>query len=426
MFICLINVKERIQLMDTLKLANQVEQYVIDMRRDFHKYPEISLQEKRTIEVITKKLETMGIDFEIVPNGGVLGTIKGKKQGKTLILRADMDALPMTEATTNLKKPRNVISENKGAAHMCGHDGHSAMLLGVAKVLSENNDSLRGNVILAFEQGEENGAGIQGIMERLIELGADGVWGMHLQADIPAGKVSVDPGPRMASAFVFNTVIKGSAGHGSRPDLANSPLDCFTDFYNNLKSMRINSLDPFKAITYSIGTITSGFAPNVVPETLQFSGTARFLHYDQGLKAEKEFKRLLVKTCDLHRCSYEFIREPVAKDLLVYNHEQCATLALEAVNKSIGTKAVYNYPAWLASESFGYYQKYFPGVFAFLGIKNQEKGTGADHHNPHFDIDEDVLKLGVAITLQYTIDFLNSDKKIQFTSEKRDIKELMM
>jgi amidohydrolase len=412
--------------MNALESAEKVENYVIAIQRDLHLHPELGLQEVRTMKVVTEELEKMGIPFEVVPNGGIIGFIEGEQDGKTLVLRADLDALPMQEEETNLYKNKVIVSQYDDVAHTCGHDGHTAMLLGAAKILSQNKDQLKGRVILAFEQGEEIGGGIFELLQRLIEIGADGVWGIHLKSDIPTGKISVDPGPRMASAFGFNVMIKGKGGHGSRPDLSVSPLDCFTDFYNHLKSMRLNALDPFQTITFSIGTINAGAAANVIPDTLQFSGTSRFLQYEQGKKAEKEFKRLLEKTCDLHQCTYEYLAEPKAFDLIVYNHEDCAEIALNSIKTSLGVEALYQYPAWMASESFGLYQKYFPGVFAFLGIENNEKGTGAEHHNPHFELDEDALKMGVAATVQYTIDFLNSNKKIAFIPSERDLEEFLI
>lgn len=413
-------------LIDSLKSAEEVENYVIGLRRDLHLHPEISLHEERTIKVVMEELTKMGIVVEVVPNGGVIGIINGEQEGKSLVLRADLDALPMKEEELNLKERKIVVSRNDEAAHTCGHDGHTAMLLGAAKILSQNKDKLKGKVILAFEQGEENATGIFNILKRLIEIGADGVWGIHLKSDIPSGKISVDAGPRMAGYFTFSIRIIGKSGHGSRPDLAISPLDCFTDFYTQLKAMRLNALDPFSAVTYAIGSLSSGSVANIIPDTLEFSGTCRYLNYEQGLRAEHEFKRILEKICELHYCTYEFITEPKAVNLFVYNQEDCASVALEAVKTSIGEEAVYHYPAWMASESFAYYQKYFPGVFAFLGIENKEKGTGAEHHNAHFDLDEDVLKLGVAATVQYTIDFLNSKKEINFTPEQKGLKDLFI
>lgn len=409
---------------NTLALAEKIEQYVIDIRRDLHMYPEISLQEERTMKVVTDELHKLGINFEIVQNGGIIGIIEGKAPGKSVILRADLDALPMNEEETNLNQKKVVVSQIENAAHTCGHDGHTAMLLGAASILVQNKEMIKGKVILAFEQGEENGAGIQALLTRLVEIGADGIWGIHLKSDLPAGKISVDPGPRMSAAFLFDVIIKGKSGHGSRPDLACSPLDCFTDFYTYLKTMRLTSLDPFQPITYSIGSISSGSVANIIPEDLHFNGTVRYLQYEQGLSAATEFHRLLEKTCELNNCTFEYIQKPKASDLLVYNNETCAPIASNAIKIALGEETLIQYPAWMASEPFAYYQKYFPGIFAFVGIKNEEKGTGAEHHNAHFDLDEDALKLGVAATIQYALDFLNSEEKIEFIAEDKAVAEL--
>lgn len=409
---------------NTLALAEKVEQYVIDIRRDLHRHPEISLQEERTIKVVTDQLHKLGIDFELVHNGGIIGIIEGDSPGKSIILRADLDALPMKEEDTNLNQKKLVVSQIDNAAHTCGHDGHTAMLLGAASILVQNKAKIKGKVILAFEQGEENGAGIQALLTRLVEIGADGIWGIHLKSDLPAGRISVDPGPRMSAAFLFDVIIKGKSGHGSRPDLAVAPLDCFVDFYNHLKTMRLTSLDPFQPITYSIGNVSSGTVSNIIPEDLRFNGTARYLQYEQGENAAKEFHRLLEKTCELHGCTFEYIVKPKANDLLVYNHESCAGIAKDAIKSALGKETLIHYPAWMASEPFANYQKYFPGIFAFVGIENAEKGTGAEHHNAHFDLDEDALKLGVAATVQYALDFLSSDKQIDFIAEDKAVKEL--
>ncbi|MFJ5788657.1 amidohydrolase [Lysinibacillus sp. NPDC093197] len=412
--------------LETLKWAQEIEDYVIGIRRDLHRHPEIGLHEVRTIKVVTEELSKLGIDYEIVPDGGIIGFIDGNQAGKTLILRADLDALPMKEEATNLKMKKVVVSNTDEAAHTCGHDGHTAMLLGAAKILSQHKDKVKGRVLLAFEQGEEMGGGIFNLLKRLCEIGADGVWGIHLKSDMPTGKISVEAGPRMAASFSFNVVIKGKSGHGSRPDLSVAPLDCFTDFYSNLKAMRLSSLDPYKTITYSIGTINSGTAINIIPESLQFSGTARYLDFEQGAHAANEFKRILEKVCELHHCTFEFITEPKECDLIVSNQKDCAQLAIAAVEGAVGVNALHSTPAWMASESFAFYEKYFPGVFAFVGIQNIEKGIGAEHHNVYFDIDEDALKLGVAATVQYTINFLDNENQIEFTPDKRDIKSLFV
>ncbi len=410
--------------MDTLRLAEEVENYVIGIRRDLHEHPEISMEEERTIDRVISELNKMNIKYEIVPHGGVIGFIEGEDPGKTIILRADLDALPMKESTNNLIQAKTVVSKNNEAAHMCGHDGHTAMLLGSAKILAENKDKLNGNVLLAFEQGEEEDQGIYRILKRLVEIGADGVWGIHLKNDIPTGKISVDPGPRMAGLFEFDVIIHGKSGHGSRPDLAISPVACFVDFYEDLQAFRVRKLNPFKPITFSVGCIQAGSSANVIPDDLRFKGTARYLHEDQGEKGLQEFIRLLGEACHKHNCKYEFVKKPVPVDIFVYNDETCSEIAVKSITNAIGKDSVTEYFAWMASEPFGFYQQYFPGVFAFVGIQNDEEGVGAEHHNAHFDIDEDALKYGVASTVQYTLDFLNGDEEIPFQEETRDVKKL--
>lgn len=411
---------------DVLQEVLNLEEHVIEVRRFLHMNPEVGLQEKNTIQFVTNKLNELSIPFEVIENGGIIGFIEGKQPGKKLILRADLDALPMKESEYNLKQKKEVISKNDNAAHTCGHDAHTAMLLGAAKILSAHKELINGTIILAFEQAEEFGGGIFNLLTRLNEINADGIWGIHLKSDLPAGKISVEPGPRMASGFGFKVVIDGKSGHGSRPDLSIAPLDCFTDFYQNLKSMRLSKLNPFEPLTISIGSIDYGSAPNIIPQTLTFSGTCRFLHYEQGKNAVEQFKEILEKVCELHHCQYSYLNEPTAMDILVYNNEECSQIATEAVSKVFGKDVHYHFPAWMASESFSLYLKYFPGVFAFLGIQNSELGSGAEHHNEHFDVDESSLKIGVGSTVQYALDFLNSNIKINFQPEKRTVKEVFL
>ncbi|SHJ48416.1 amidohydrolase [Dethiosulfatibacter aminovorans DSM 17477] len=411
--------------MDILKLAEKEEQYVIDMRRKFHRHPEVGGTEEHTMEIIKKELEKFGIEYEVVERGGIVGKLKGSKEGKRIILRADIDALPMQEDPNNIIKPKTCVSEIDGVAHMCGHDGHTAMLLGAAKILSENKDLINGEIVFAFEQGEEIGYGLM-IVEHLRQMKADGVWGIHLQAETPSGKISVDPGPRMAVNVTFEIEIGGKGGHGSRPDLANNPLDCFADVYNSLKDMRLNKLDPFFPTTFSVGYVKMGDAPNIIPENLTFGASLRHTDHEEiGSKAEKYIRDILNDTCKLHNCTYKFIREPKSHNILTYNNEDCSKIAAQSVVKALGEDALYQRHPWMGGESMAFYMQYFPGVFAFLGIGNEEKGTGAGHHNPHFDIDEDVLKLGAAATVQYAIDFLNSDDKINFTASEEDITTIL-
>lgn len=409
---------------EVLSLSKSIHDYVIQVRRHLHENPELSMEETETMRYVSEELERFGIPYEIVADGGIIGRIEGNNEGKTLILRADLDALPMQEATNNLTQEKIVVSHRDGIAHTCGHDAHTAMLLGAAKLLQERQKELNGKVLLVFEQGEEIGGGIENLTKRLIEIGADGVWGIHLKNDLPSGKISVEAGPRMAAPLPFDVTIKGKGGHGSRPDLAASPIDCFVDFHTRLTAMRLQQLDPQQPASFSIGSVHAGEAANVIPDTLSFAGTFRFLHREQGKRIERQFKQLLESVCETHGCTYEYTLEPQAKDLFVYNDHSCARIAEKAIERAIGTHALQTLPAWMASEPFAFYQAFFPGVFAFLGIQNEAKGTGADHHNAHFDVDEDVLQLGVAATVQYTMDFLAREEPIAFTPTVQSVDDL--
>ncbi|MDI2585595.1 amidohydrolase [Psychrobacillus sp. NEAU-3TGS] len=402
-----------------------IEQYVIDIRRDLHRHPEIGLQEVRTMNVVTEELSNMGIPYEIVPDGGIIGFIHGAQPGRTLILRADLDALPMKESLFNLKQKKAITSTIPNAAHTCGHDAHTAMLLGAAKILSSKREQIAGAIILAFEQGEEMGGGIKNLLNRLHQIGADGIWGIHLKSDLQAGKISVDAGPRMAAASGFRVVLKGKAGHGSRPDLAVSPVDCFVDFYQALRNMRHSRLSPFETITYSLGIVQAGSALNIIPDTLEFAGSFRYLNTEQGEQAIDVFKDLLTHVSDMHSCTFEYKMEPVVSDLVVMNEATCAGIATAAIEQTLGKEALATIPAWMASESFSFYLKYFPGVFAFLGVQNEEQGMGAEHHNEHFDIDESALTVGVTSTVQYALDFLDYKGTITYTVAEKDVHELL-
>ena len=391
---------------DVFRIVQNEESYIRAMYRDFHLNPELGGAEERTIKVLLGELGKFGIPCEYRKQAGIVGWINKGKPGKKIALRADIDALPLTEATNNLSRPRQFMSQNEGVMHACGHDGHMAMLLGAAKVLSNHADKIPGQIVLLFEQGEENSYGVNGIARLILEEDPDTIWGIHLYNALASGKISVDPGPRMPASILFDIEIKGKGGHGSRPDLSSSPLDCFVDVYSNLNAMRMTELDPFIATTFSIGKVRMGTTWNVIPETLTFTGSFRVTDLQEAKKTVNRCNEILKYCCDLHRCSFQIVRGLNPSGLVVYNHNGYCQLAQQSIKKVLGPSHLHSTPPWMASESMAVYLKYVPGVFAFLGINNPEKGTGAAHHNPHFEIDEDVLVLGSAATIQYALDAL--------------------
>lgn len=412
--------------MELLSHVKELEQYMIAIRRHLHQYPELSGQEDNTIAFIIEELKKLGVAHEEVPNGGVLGFIQGDPQGKTLLLRADVDALPMTEAATNLKHPRTCISQIDGVSHTCGHDAHVAMLLGAAKFFTLHPELLKGNLLLCFERGEEGTWNIYNLLQHFEtkKLKIDGAWGLHMHANLPVGTIGMRPGPVYAGLLGFEVEIRGKGGHGARPWQANNPIDCFAAIMTAMNQVRTREISPLEKLTFSVGGLHSGTKNNIIPETCVFSGTSRF--YDAqtaGQKMKEALIRVVEETAAAYHCTAVFNRlnGPTLSTIV---NEQCYEIAHKAVGNAIGQDRVITPDAKMSTESFAMYAAYYPAMFGFVGIANPEKGTGAEHHNPYFDVDEDSLIYGACATVSYAIDFLQYDKPITFTPYSGSVAQL--
>ncbi len=415
-------------MMDVLGEAKKNFDYAVSIRRHMHEYPEVTGCEVETVAMICRELDGMGIEYVVVEDGGVLGFIHGKEDGKTLLLRADMDALPIQESERNLGHDRIVRSKNDGVCHACGHDAHTAMLLSEAKILNEHKDELNGNVVLCFERGEESGGQIRNLLPYLIEtlkVKVDGCFGTHVKWDVESGKISAQPGPVMAGGAGFTIKIKGKGGHGSRPDMAKSPIECFVAIYNHMNSIRMDNVSPYDVLSFSVGTLEAGSARNVIPDELTFAGTIRSYNTAEALEPfVDQFVKVLDAECALCGCTYEVISMPKAL-FECRNNATCCEIAQNAVKKYIGEDALTVSEPWMASESFQAYLKLWPGVFTFTGIQNPEVGSGAPHHTPDFDVDEAAMVNGIAAAVGYTIDFLNYEGDIPFEPYTGDLHELV-
>ncbi len=396
--------------MTNLKIAKRYEEYIISMRRYFHAHPELTDHEDATMDAICAELGKMGVEYVVIPHGGVLGKIHGAKPGKAVLLRADCDALPVKEAE-NLNDTRCVWSETEGVMHACGHDGHMAMLLGAAQILLDKKDEIAGTVYLCFERGEELMFNVKHIFKYIDDnnIQIDSCYGSHVWADLPTGVIAINDSDMMASTMAFEITIVGKGGHGSRPDQSNSPLDCFTAIYQRLESIRLTKISPFKTCTYSIGYVHAGnMMNNVIPQEVHFAGTMRTFDIEgAGARFRAEFKRAIDNICEAYDCQPIYHIYPYPYPPTV-NDAQCAQFARQAIGEALGQQVIQCEP-WMASESFGSYLAQWPGVFAFIGINNPDKGTGAAHHNEHFDLDEDVLVKGACAHATYALEFLNSD-----------------
>ena len=410
--------------MDVKKAAAETKDYIVSIRREFHRHPELSLQEFRTAQRIEEELDKFGSPHTRVGVTGVLGTLKGAKDnGKVLVLRADIDALPIEETHECAYR-----SENAGVMHACGHDGHMAMQLMAAKCLQRWKDQWDGTVVLMFERGEEESGPLEYLL-RYLETESpwhiDACYATHVRWDIPAGKVSICHDAPMAGGFGFEIRIDGHGGHGSRPDLAESPIDCFHDFYGNMQALRMRAVPPKECLTFSIGSLHSGDVLNVIPNSLTFAGTCRFFSYDHaGRRFYEEFKRILANACQTYDCRYDILHmpEPLFE---VQNNPVCVAIAEKAVEKYIGADALTDCTPWMASETFAITSRLYPGVLTFTGIENEEKGCGANHHTPEFDLDEDGLTYGAATCLGFALDYLAEKPNIPFQRPDEPLEKLV-
>lgn len=383
----------------------EIEDYVIDLRREFHRHPEVSGTEEWTSLRVRQEIEKYGLPYQMVSKTGLIATLDTGREGGHVALRADIDALPVRDHPENLKGAKVVLSENEGFCHACGHDAHMAMLLGAMRILVDIKDQLSGQVYFCFEEGEENGGGWRGIMEGLAGKRVDTFWGIHVYSALESGKICVDPGPRMAGAALVDVTVHGKGGHGSRPDLSVSPIFAAACILNNLTAAWVNQIDANETVTLGLTAFHAGTdVYNVIPETARFLGSLRFFNRKEGAKADAIVREISEATAKMHHCTVSF--GPQFLGIPVVNDAACAERAAAALSAVLPEGAVSTCPRWYASESMAMYLDKYPGILAFLGIRNEAYGSGAEHHNEHFDVDEGVLTLGVLSTVKYATSFL--------------------
>lgn len=391
------------------------EARLIDIREFLHQYPELSGEETETLSFVRQQLLNMDIPFEEVEKGGILGFLANGHSAKTVLLRADLDALPVEEAPDNGVRPKKVVSRKKGIAHVCGHDAHTAMLLTAARLLAECRAQLDGTVIFCFERAEEGGGpghafGVRPLLAYLEQNGIrpDSCLALHVSPELETGKISVEHGGVMAGSFGFEIHIEGTGGHGSRPDLANNPLDCFVAFYQSLAGIRLREVSPYNLLTFSIPHVRVGTLGNVIEDDLYFEGTVRSLDKESLERFRDAFLRQLDHITAAFGCTYRvdlmYLEAPLCNDRKV------AKAAGEVVRDLFGDGQYEACKANLGSESFAHYTECFPGAMAFLGIKNEQLGSGASLHSDKFDLDEAALKYGAGLLAGYAFKELAKEK----------------
>ena len=385
--------------MTIAELSAKYEQYVIEMRREFHENPELSLHEERTVRRIREELDKLGIPNVTVGHNNVVGTLEGGKPGKKLAIRADIDALPVCEANDVPYK-----SKVDGVMHACGHDGHAAVLLGAAHVLSEIRDQLCGTVYLCFQVAEEVGAGADEIVEYLKSIGGvDEAIGTHLSGGAEPGQIELPDGPMMAGALGFEITVKGQGGHGSRPDRAVDPVKPACDIVLKIAMIPAQYHSPFDTCVVSPCQITAGNKNNIIPETAFIAGNIRFFKYGDGDRIFAKIKEVAENTARAYGTEAVVTSQVMAPNPVI-NDPACAARG-RAIAEQVGLEVIQREPT-TGSDNFSDFLAAFPGFYCQTGAHSSRPGASGNHHNPNFDLEESALKKVVEFFAAYTADFL--------------------
>lgn len=356
---------------------------LVSFRRDLHMYPELSFEEVDTPVKIAKYHEALGLEVRREVGGrGVVARLKGGKSGKTVALRADFDALPIQD-----EKEVEYKSRVPGVMHACGHDIHTAGLLGVAKVLSEVREELAGDVVFIHQFAEELApGGAKPMIEDGCLENVDVIYGAHVWAQEPYGTIGVHAGETMAAADAFEIVIQGQGGHGASPHTTVDSLVVASQLVLNLQQIVSRRVDPLKPAVVTVGSLHSGNAFNVIPDQAHLKGTVRTFHEEVRDLIEEEIGRIVHHTCEQAgaQAKYQYMRGYPA----VINHERETKVVEEVATRLFGSEHVKDREPIMGGEDFAYYLQHVPGTFFFVGGGNPDIQAVYPHHHPKFDVDE--------------------------------------
>jgi len=388
---------------DILLKAEAIQDWVVNFRRDFHRHPEESLKEFRTSKIISEELNKMGLKVEHISETGVVGILQGASKGKVVGLRADMDALSVTEDSGV-----EFSSENPGFMHACGHDAHVSMLLGAAKILSGMKDEIKGTVKFIFQPAEELAQGAKAMIAGgvLKNPNVDFIFGMHIWADIPVGNISIKEGPIMAGADLWKLTIKGKSCHGSSPWQGVDAITCAAAVIQGVQTLVSRVNDARSPIVINIGTIQGGERFNITPGSVEMNGMNRTFSADSRKKMPGWLKNMIENVCKGYNCDYDFDYEFFLGATV--NNATTTKATKKSLLKLVDEENLPQFEKVMGSEDFAEYLDQVPGTLMLLGCRNEEKGCCYSHHSNHFKIDEDALPLGVASYVQVTLDYLSN------------------
>jgi len=386
---------------DIEALVRQNHDSVVALRRYFHTYPELSAQEFNTQKKIMAELSAIGLHPRTAAGTGVIAELQGSRPGKTIAIRADIDALPVQD---ECEQPYR--SQNHGVCHACGHDGHIAMLLGIAKVLTEMKEDLPGNVRFLFQPTEEQfpGGALPLIQDGALE-GVDAIIGGHLWQPIPIGTVGIAYGRMMASPDEFTIMVKGRGGHGSMPHQTVSALLVAAQLAISLSAITSQNVDPLEPAVLSLGAIKAGEVFNIIPDTAVLKGTVRSFEQQVRRTIFDKIEQISQGICAAAGATYTI--DTVFGFPPVINAAEVTRVLAQAGSEVLGTEGVIEIKPVMGGEDFSYFQEKIPGAFMFIGVGNPEKGIIYPQHHPKYDIDETALANGVGIMVRATLKLLS-------------------
>jgi len=377
------------------KEVDALRETVIATRRDFHEHPELSWHETRTQKVVLERLRTLGIsDVRAVARTGATGLVEGAKPGRTVLWRADMDALPVPE-----KSALPYASKTDDVMHACGHDTHMAIGLGLAEALVAKRDELSGAVRFVFQPAEEAAGGAQAcIADGVLESpNVDVALGLHISADVPLGSINVAPGPFFAAPTAFRITIEGRGGHAAAPHQSIDAVVVAAHVITALQTVVSRSMPPSEQAVLTIGKITGGFRGNVIAESATMSGTIRSYTDPVREAMLQRTEDIVAGVCSAFGAAYTFDHQTSCPPLV--NDPAVAAYVREQAEAYFGRGSILASPT-MGAEDMGVFLQQRPGCYFWLGARNEAKGIAGRHHDPAFVIDEDALLIGVEFGLR--------------------------
>ncbi|MDD5635625.1 MAG: amidohydrolase [Candidatus Caldatribacteriota bacterium] len=394
--------------MELKPIVNLLINEAVSLRRDFHRFPEIGWNEVRTSKKIYQYLEEINLEVKKIASTGVIGLLRGKKKGPTLLIRSDIDALPVQEMNEVSYK-----STIPGVMHACGHDGHMAMLLIAAKILSKYyKNRINGNIKFVFQPDEESAEGAKRIIKEgvLSNPKVNAAMGIHLWSQLEKGTVGIKDGAIMASLATFRIKVVGKGGHTGYPDHAIDPVMAAANIIQQIQIIQTREINQLNPLIIMIGKISGGKKNNIIPDFVELEGTIRYLErdkYQKSIKPIERFKELIYSISQVNRVQIEI--EITEKNKMVVNDKQLTEIIKSAAIKVVDRDKIIDFTC-SASEDFSEFSHTVPSVFYFLGCGNSNIEKRVSHHNCFFNIDEDMLPIGIEMHVQSALEFFKKYK----------------